>query len=350
MGRSLRFGLSLVLVAGIFVFALPKIADVSDVWGHIRAMTWLELATLLSFAIWNIVTYWFVMISSLPGSNVWQTMKINQASTAVANTLPGGGAIAVAVTYGMYTSYGFDRSQIGLSVLVSGIWNNFVKLGMPVVALAFLALQGNVGGGLVTASLAGLAVLALAVGLFAAILASERMARSIGGGMQKVWSAMRRLARSEKDTDLATATVDFRSRAITLVSRRWLQLTVASVISHASLFLVLLLALRHVGVGDDAVGWAEALAAFAFVRLISALPVTPGGLGVVELGLTAALVTAGGPEARVVAAVLVYRVLTYFLPIPFGLFMYVKYKRGSTARKARLEAAASVRPVERPGT
>jgi uncharacterized protein (TIRG00374 family) len=348
MGRTVRFGLSLALVAGIFVFALPKIADVSDVWGHVRAMTWLEVATLLALALWNIVTYWFVMISSLPGSNVWQTMKINQASTAVANTLPGGGAIAIAVTYGMYSAYGFDRSQIGLSVLISGIWNNFVKLGMPVLALGFLALQGNVGAGLMTASLAGLAALVVAIGLFAATLASERLARAIGSGMQKMVSVVRRVARSDRASDLQASTVEFRSRAITLVSRRWIQLTVTSIVSHVSLFLVLLVALRHVGVADTAVGWAEALAAFAFVRLISALPVTPGGLGVVELGLTAALVTAGGPEARVVAAVLVYRAVTYFLPIPFGLLMYARYKRGSAARKARLDAAVTARPAERP--
>jgi uncharacterized membrane protein YbhN (UPF0104 family) len=50
--------------------------------------------------------------------------------------------------------------------------------------------------------------------------------------------------------------------------------------------------------------------ACAFIRLVSALPITPGGLGVVELGLTAALIAAGGDRAEVVAGVLVYRALT----------------------------------------
>jgi uncharacterized protein (TIRG00374 family) len=110
-------------------------------------------------------------------------------------------------------------------------------------------------------------------------------------------------------------------------------------VSHLSLFLVLLLALRHVGVGADEVGWVEALAAFAFVRLISALPITPGGLGVVELGLTAALIAADGPREAVVAAILVYRALTYLLPIPFGLAAYIRWRSGSKARAARLADA-----------
>ena len=90
----------------------------------------------------------------------------------------------------------------------------------------------------------------------------------------------------------------FRAQAITLLRDRWHWLTVTTLTSHLSLFLVLLLALRHVGVSEAEVSWVEALAAFALVRLLSAFPVTPGGLGVVELGLAAALVLAGGEEPR----------------------------------------------------
>jgi hypothetical protein len=92
---------------------------------------------------------------------------------------------------------------------------------------------------------------------------------------------------------------------------------------------VLLLALRHVGVSEDEVSWVEALAAFALVRLLSAPPLTPGGLGVVELGLAAALVLAGGDEAQVVAAVLVFRLLTFLLPIPIGALTWWLWRRGT---------------------
>ena len=70
-----------------------------------------------------------------------------------------------------------------------------------------------------------------------------------------------------------------------------------------------------------------ALAVFAFVRLLTAIPLTPGGLGVVELGMIGGLTTAGGNHAQVVAAVLVYRLLTYVAPIGFGVLTYVFYKR-----------------------
>lgn len=134
------------------------------------------------------------------------------------------------------------------------------------------------------------------------------------------------------------AVARFRSDTTELLKRRWVWLTTATVVSHVSLYLVLLIALRHVGVSEDEVGWAEVLAAFAFVRLISALPITPGGLGVVELGLTAALISAGGDDAQVAASVLVYRALTYLPPIPVGAAMYLRWRRGAEARRQRVAA------------
>jgi uncharacterized protein (TIRG00374 family) len=99
------------------------------------------------------------------------------------------------------------------------------------------------------------------------------------------------------------------------------------------------------------VSWAEVLAAFAFVRLITALPITPGGLGVVELGLTAALIAAGGDRAEVAASVLLYRALTYLPPIPIGVALYLRWRRGAEARKQRVaeqRAGRAEPPLEKP--
>jgi uncharacterized membrane protein YbhN (UPF0104 family) len=57
------------------------------------------------------------------------------------------------------------------------------------------------------------------------------------------------------------------------------------------------------------------------------VPITPGGLGVVELGLTTALVGFGGDQVEVVAAVLVYRVATVLPTLAVGLLAGVTWKR-----------------------
>jgi uncharacterized membrane protein YbhN (UPF0104 family) len=177
---------------------------------------------------------------------------------------------------------------------VSGVWNTFLKLGLPVIALALLAIHGRVGPGLLTGALVGVAILAVAVTAYGLMLRSEAFALRLGQWLGTAISALRRIVRKPPVTQWGPAAVRVRGETIGLISGRWLPLTAASLASHLALWLVLLLALRHVGVSEAEVGWVEVLGAFAFMRLLTALPITPGGLGVVELGLTAALVVAGG--------------------------------------------------------
>jgi uncharacterized protein (TIRG00374 family) len=220
---------------------------------------------------------------------------------------------------------------------------------MPIVALGFLVLEGHTGGGSLAASLIGLAVLAGAIVVFAMILISDRLAEKVGSALAGPTNAARRLFRKPPAEDLGQSAVRFRRQTVHLLRGRWVWLTLATLVSHVSLFLVLLLSLRAVGVSNTEVSWAEALAAFAFIRLLTALPITPGGLGVVELGLTAALISAGGQDAQVAAAVLVYRALTYLPPIPIGAFMYIRFTRGAEARKLRvaeMKEAESAQPAE----
>ena len=132
------------------------------------------------------------------------------------------------------------------------------------------------------------------------------------------------------------------------MARRWLPMTVSTIVSHLSLFLVLLLALRYVGVTGAQVSWSQALAVFAFGRLASAVPFTPGGLGVVEAAYIQGLVLAGGAHARVVAAVLVFRALTYGIQIPLGAITYVVWQRKKKWRKPQAATEVVAAPMEQP--
>ena len=71
----------------------------------------------------------------------------------------------------------------------------------------------------------------------------------------------------------------------------------------------------------------EAFAAWSLARLLGSIPITPGGLGIVEVGLTTALVGFGGKNAEVVAAVLVYRFLTMVPTLVLGLVAAATWKR-----------------------
>ncbi|MCP3995077.1 MAG: UPF0104 family protein [bacterium] len=340
--RVIQSLVSIAVVVGIFVGVLPQFADYSEVWATIRSLTWLESSSLALFAIWNLATYWFVLVAALPGLRLREAAVVNQSSTAVSNTLPGGGAIGVAVTLAMLTSWGFQISAITRSAVVTGIWNNFVKLGMPIVALGLLAIESNVSKAWISASAVGVAVLVGAVVALWATLRSDSLARRVGAGLGRIASRVREWLRKPPVTGWADRAAQFRSDTIGLLQHRWLQLTLSTLISHVSLYAVLLLTLRHVGVSQEKLSWIQVLAAFAFVRLISALPITPGGVGVVELGYAAAM-TIGLDEstkAQVVAAILVFRVITYALPIPLGSATYVIWRRNQSWRMSEKERSS----------
>lgn len=343
--RALQVAVSIVLVGGIFWFVLGQFSDLSSVWDAMQTLTWREIAVLALLTAWNLVTYWIVVVLATPGLRMPQAAVLTQTTTAVSNALPAGGAIGVGLTYSMLSSWGFSKSRSTLSVLVTGIWNNFVKLGTPVVALAVLAFQGESGAGSVVAALAGLAGLVAAVVIFALILRDEAFARRVGLVSQRIATRLRSLFGKGPATGWDLAVVKFRSRVLGLVRHRWAGLTAVTIVSHLSLYAVLLAALRTMGVSEQEVGWAQVLAVFAFARLVTAIPLTPGGVGVVELALIAGLTAAGGDRAPVVAAVLLFRVLTYVLPIILGGLCYLYWRANHSWRDSAPPMPESLAPA-----
>jgi uncharacterized protein (TIRG00374 family) len=338
--RWFQVALSITVVAAIFAFLFPKLADYGEVWETVRDMTALEIAVLGALAIWNLISYLPLLVSVQPGLRLREAAVGSLASTAIANTLPGGAALGIGVTVTMQRSWGYTGAEIALAGVISGIWNNFVKLGLPVVALGCLAVTGGVGAGL------GISVLIAAIVMFSLLLRSEPLARRIGSRMQRVVTPLAHVLHKQQPHGWDEAATRFRERTVGLLRGRALRITLATIASHASLYLVLLVALRDVGVSNDDVSWAKVLAAFAFVRLLSAVPVTPGGLGVVELGLTAALGSGLPDETKnqIAAAVLVYRFLTWFAPIPLGVVSWLFWRSNRSWRNGaqrRRSAAAT---------
>jgi uncharacterized protein (TIRG00374 family) len=325
--KLFRIAISLAFLVAIFWFVLKQFADLSEVWAAIQTLTILEMAALVAATLWNLVTYWLVVVIATPGITLVQAGVLTQSTTAVANAVPAGGAVAVGLTYSIMSSWGFSKGRSTLSIIVTGIWNNFVKLGTPILALAILALQGGQGGGRLAAAAIGLGGLLGAILLFALILRSEDFARRVANRTERWASSLLRLMKREPAHGWELALTKWRSRVIELVRDRWLILTVATIVSHVSLYGVLLLSLRVLGVSEVDVGWAQVLAVFAFARLLTAIPLTPGGVGVVELALIAGLSSGTNEDAQVVAAVLMFRLLTYVLPILVGGCSYIVWQR-----------------------
>jgi uncharacterized protein (TIRG00374 family) len=331
--RVITGGVSLILVVVIFAYAIPRIASYGEVWSTVSSLTPLEFWSLLAATVFNLFTYWLANMAALPGLRLGQAAVVTQTTTSIANTVPAGGAVALGVTYKLLRSWGFTGSAIALYIGVTGIWNIFTKLALPILSIALLALTGGGGGAYVVAALIGLLVLGVAVVLLALVLWREAFARRVGDRLGRIASWFRKLAHREPVTDGADRAASFRADTNELVRRRWVAITLTTVLSQLALFLVLVLSLRHLGVSEQEVSAVEIFAVYAFGRLLTALPITPGGLGFVELGYIGGLVAAGGDKPAVVAAVLLFRALTYGIQIPLGVFTYMIWRAKSSWRR-----------------
>jgi putative heme transporter len=235
--------------------------------------------------------------------------------------------VGVGLSAAMLLAWGFHADQVALAVTLTGIWNQLAILGFPAVAFALLTLTGGNEAALQTIATIGLAVFVVVAAAFATALASSRMARRVGNLAARVVNRLLRIVRRGPVGWSGESLVRFRSEAIGLLRRRWHILTLTTLAGQLSVFLVLLASLRALGVDPGEVSVIEAFAGWSLARVLGSIPITPGGLGVVELGLTTVLAGFGGNNAGVVAAVLVYRFLTIVPTLALGAAAGATWRR-----------------------
>ena len=353
--KILRTAVSAILIAATFGFAIPRIASYRSVWATIQIMTWPHMLIVAAAAAASMISYWVTIRAVLPQLKWRQAATVNLGSNAVANTLPAGGALAMGVSWAMLSSWGLSTADFVLYTLVTGIWNVFTLLGMPVLALLVMATATRPNAVLISAAATGLAVLVAMVTGLGLLLHSQAFALRAGRALQRLlavaagWRAAS--ARQRRRVAVHLPQPGRRPhRGPGLADHRRYRGQLPHLVARAAG-----LPARH-GLSQAQVPWQTSLAAFAFIRLLTALPITPGGLGVTELGLVGILVTSAGSAAsvQVTAAVLLYRAVTYLPPIPLGALACLTWRlapglTGTSPRPASPVVAQPAPPAVCPG-
>ena len=311
--------LGLAFAAATFAYFLPQIADYRDVWDVVRNLSWRWLLVLAAVTVLNLVTFAPPWMVALPGLGFRRAFALTQLATALAIVVPAGAAVGIAGAYATLRRWRYEARDIGRAVTLVSLWNQFANLSYPVIAVFLLTASGGDSALLATAAFAGAAILAVAVAMLAAVLAGDRMAHDLGELTARLVNWGRRRLGSPPVPWGGPSFEQFRRGSLTLLRRRWHVLTLATYAGTLTVFLVLLVSLRALGVPGWEISLAEAFAAWSLARILGSVPITPGGIGVVELGVTGALVAFGGNNAGVVAAVLVYRFLTMVPTVVLGL-------------------------------
>lgn len=326
--HRLTQALAIAVIVAVFAFIFPRIASYGAAWQVVSSMTAPWILALAGVTVLNLVVNWWFITACLPGLGLPRAAAMNLSSTAVANTVPAGGAIALGVSWNMASAWGFSGEQFTLYTLVSGLWSQFAKFGTPAVALIALSAVGSANRSLVLATVLGTGVFLAALGAVIAALHSDGFMAALGRAAQRFMDWLTGLFHRQGPRHVERGFLDFKHRAAHLLATRGWLISVSVLASDLAGWLVQLICLRACGVSAAEVTWEKSFAGYALIRLLTTVPITPGGLGITEVGLTAYLASGLGAAAtdRIAAAILLARALTFVVPIPLGAVNFTVWK------------------------
>ncbi len=333
--KVLSAALTLAVVVIVFGFVLPRLADYRDVLDRISAIDAREWVVLVLLAAWFLVAYVFVFMAALPSLRFGEGFVVQTTGTALNNSIPAGGAIALPIQYMMFLSWGFTPGAVTSAFATAGVWDQLTRLAVPVFAVGAIALGGDAVWWMWVVSLGGLALFGLIVGFLWLLLRSENLARRVGEVLDRITdTVLGWLGRGP--VDMVGATLQFRRNVTAVATERWKPLTLATLGNHASMMILFLASLRAVGVAEADVSTAWVILSVSLGRLLVAIPISPGGIGLVDLGFIGLLTLgwgAGADQALLSAGVLLYRALSFLPPIVAGLGSWVFWRSNRSWRR-----------------
>jgi uncharacterized protein (TIRG00374 family) len=315
-----RVAIVLVVAASLQIFG-PTLVVVYTSLGDVVRINPLWMAVITGFEAASFVCLWQLMRLVIR-VNSWRVVARAQlVGNAMGQMVPGGAATGAAVQMRMLTVSGVDRVTAVSALPVVGLLTTATVFVSPVFALPAMLAIPDVPRELLLAACLGVAGSLLLAGVLVLFLTTTRPLVVSAGAVQSVLNAVVR--RRHPITDLPERMVEERN----LIRRRLGGQRVAAVLvavgNVAFDYLALLAALAAVGARPDP---GLVLLAFVTAKLLGTIPLTPGGLGFVEAGLTGTLTLAGIPSGQAVVATAAYRVVSYLLPILAGASAYIWYR------------------------
>ena len=333
-GPSLKRTAFWLAVTGVSLYLVaPSLLDVLGSWRDLERISWIWFAVMFVLQLGSLACLWWLQRMALHRARWRDVIESQLAGNALGKIAPAGGAIGAALQYRMLVESGLERGRTVAGITAVNLLTFAVVLALPILVLPTF-LRGSVDRTLVEATLLGVGVFTLLSAAAVALLAFDRPLELVGRAVQSVRNKVRR--GSEPHTGMPERLRRERDKLIGTLGPRWKEAVVATVGRWAFDYASLLAALAAVGATPRP---SLVLLAFCAAQVLAQIPVTPGGLGFVEAGLTAMLALAGVGAGRAVLATLAYRLFSYWLPLPAGLATFVVHKRRHPQRATETGAA-----------
>jgi uncharacterized membrane protein YbhN (UPF0104 family) len=314
---------SIAAAAAILGLVLPHALHVSwrDTTALIEAIPFWDIVCLVAVWAAGLWLHTIVLQRALPGLTRRRAFALNLGGSSVSNVLPFGGAAGIGLNYAMLRSWGYTRVQITAFATVSNLIVALVKVAIAVMGIVALAFMPDIAGQLSRpTSPGGVALLAVV---------SLLLVAAVAAGL--------RWGRGERRHHLLAALRQLWAQCAHVLRRGWGGFAVGG-LGYPLLQVALLwscLTALQVDVSFGAV-----LAAYAVERLLTLVPLTPGGVGIVETSATAVLIGFGADPTGAAAGVLLFRVFSFLIEIPLGAVVAAAWFARSRGRFGGAKALA----------
>ena len=348
---QMLFRIVMLLVAAIaFYFLLPQLLDV---WEQIPKLTSIKwwFVVILPLEAGSFACQWKLTRTALPQVSWFVAATAQLASNAIAKVMPAGAAVGGATGYRMLSVSGVNRATAGAALAATAIVSNGVLFALPMVAVLGSILTAPVPGDLAVIAWGGALLFLVLFAVVFTLVRFDRPLWAVGRLVERVsgwlirhvvgpvrrWSmpslrhhhdghgAQKDAVQAPPGGPTAEGFVHQRDIMVSTLGPRWRTALVAAVGNWGLDYLALVAAIYAVTGAKPKLSLV--LLAYGAAAVLSMIPITPGGLGFVELGLTAALVAAGIKPADALLATLAYRVVSYWLPLPAGLVATILFRR-----------------------
>jgi uncharacterized protein (TIRG00374 family) len=335
-GAIVKRLLALIVAVLVMYGVAPAILEVLGAYRRLREVDpgwWIAVLVTTAASTWCMCALQRLALDRA----AWFPVTTSQlAGAAFSKVVPGGSAAAAALQARMLAQAGISPARIGTGLTAGALLLLSALAGLPLLAAPALLLGGRIPDGLLQTGAIGLGVFLALCAIGTLLLVNDRVLRAVG---RALGAAERRLHRGRAPAErLPERLLRERDLLRRTLGRAWLQAVATASGRWIFDFLCLYAALLAVGARPPLY---VALLAYSAAQLLGQLPLTPGGLGVVEAGLTGTLALAGIAAAPAALATLAYRLASYWFPLPLGLVAWIWHRRRYATSSAAAPASVS---------
>lgn len=321
--RKVVVRLLLLTVTLIALYVLwPSLLQVFSAWPRLLSINPGWFAVMLGVELASFVSIWALQRLALR-TRSWFGVATSQLSgNALSRIVPGGAAAGAALQYRMLGQAGISAATAASGLTATSLIGTATLLGLPLLAIPTILAGRPIPRGLAQSAWMGAFVFVLLVGVGVLLLTTDRPLAAIGHALQSIRNRVKRHALPR--TDLPNRLEHERDEIRGTLGASWWKAILFAAGNSLFDYLALLAALSAVGSRPRPT---LVLLAYVAAMVLGMIPITPGGLGFVEAGLTATLALAGVSAVDAVLATLAYRLVSFWLPLMLGPFAYAMHRR-----------------------